>query len=135
MYCKKCGSLIPDDTLFCTNCNTFLELSTKRKASEEPGLPPIPPSFTRQIPTNELSRSKRKELKPPRSRGTGCLVFSLIFLLLCIGFVASLFISDKIKENSFFELTNTSATEASTTEPATALKTETEPQATESAKK
>ncbi len=130
MFCKKCGKEISNEALFCPNCNSILEIASKGKANEKSDLPPIPPSFTRPIPINELSRSRRKKLKPPHSRGTGCLVFSLLFLLLCIGFVASLFISDKIKEKSLGEPTTVSSTETSAAESTTVLKTEIAPQTT-----
>lgn len=130
MYCKKCGNEIPNDALFCPNCSSLSEIGARVK--ENSPLPPIPPSFTRPIPESDLSRSRRKKLKSPASRGTGCLVFSLVFLLLCIGFVASLFISDKIKEKSLAESVVSSKTETSVVESSSTLQTETKTETTAS---
>lgn len=127
MYCRKCGKQIPNDKLFCPDCSKESFSGVKERENSKTELPPVPPSFSRPIPQSDLPRSRRKESlhsdnskeKSNSSKGSGCLVLSLIFLVLCVAFVAGLFITDKVKEKSISESTTASTVSALSSESST----------------
>lgn len=77
MNCPKCGKALPDNAVFCSGCGNSVEPETETDKLAAM-LPPVPPSFSRAV-----SRSGRRPKERTGSKGTGCLVASLIFFIIC----------------------------------------------------
>lgn len=100
MYCKNCGSQIPDSSAFCPNCGTKNDASVQNSASAPIGstpnttnttpppaytVPPVPNMFAQQPVAPEPQKKKKKK---------GCLVVFLIVLaLFVLLFIGILFLS------------------------------------------
>ena len=124
MNCSKCGRALPDNAVFCSGCGSPVESETKTD-SPAATLPPVPPSFSRTV-----SRSGGRTKKKKGTKGTGCLVASLIFFIICAVITALLIFGPRASKGSFAPkdgtsavstLSQSSASESSKAEETTAL--------------
>ncbi len=124
MNCSKCGRALPDNAVFCSGCGSPVESETKTD-SPAATLPPVPPSFSRTV-----SRSGGRTKKRKGTKGTGCLVASLIFFIICAVITALLIFGPRASKGSFAPkdgtsavstLSQSSASESSKAEETTAL--------------
>lgn len=129
MNCSKCGRDLPDNAVFCSGCGSPVESETKTD-SPAATLPPVPPSFSRPVQSGERRRGRRTE---KGSKGTGCLVASLIFFIICAVITALLIFGSRASKDPFAPKDGTSAvstlsesctSESSKTEETTALPSE-----------
>ena len=124
MNCSKCGRALPDNAVFCSGCGSPVESETKTD-SPAATLPPVPPSFSRTV-----SRSGGRTKKRKGTKGTGCLVASLIFFIICAVITALLIFGPRASKGTFAPkdgtsavstLSQSSASESSKAEETTAL--------------
>ena len=124
MNCSKCGRALPDNAVFCSGCGSPVESETKTD-SPAATLPPVPPSFSRTV-----SRSGGRTKERKGTKGTGCLVASLIFFIICAVITALLIFGPRASKGSFAPkdgtsavstLSQSSASESSKAEETTAL--------------
>ena len=124
MNCSKCGRALPDNANFCPGCGTVCEPKAEKDPSADL-LPPVPPSFSRTV-----SRSGGRTKERKGTKGTGCLVASLIFFIICAVITALLIFGSRASKGSFAPkdgtsavstLSQSSASESSKAEETTAL--------------
>ena len=129
MNCSKCGRALPDNANFCPGCGTVCEPKAEKDPSADL-LPPVPPSFSRPVQSGERRRGRRTE---KGSKGTGCLVASLIFFIICAVITALLIFGSRASKDPFAPKDGTSAvstlsesctSESAKTEETTALPSE-----------
>ena len=126
MNCSKCGRALPDNANFCPGCGTVCEPKAEKDPSADL-LPPVPPSFSRPVQSGERRRGRRAE---KGSKGTGCLVISLIFFFLCAAITALLIFGSRTPKepsaptggaDAVSTLSESCTSESSKTEETTAL--------------
>lgn len=97
MNCSKCNRPTPDNANFCPSCGSVCGSETKKDSSAAL-LPPVPPSFSRPVRPDGRRRGRRAE---KGSKGTGCLVISLIFFFLCAAITALLIFGPRASKGLF----------------------------------
>ena len=75
MYCMKCGNQIPDDSTFCDNCGSSVEVPKEARGSAENTSPPKQPGYTVQPFTKE----------PKKKRSKAIIILSVITALSLVG--------------------------------------------------
>lgn len=66
MYCKKCGSKLPDESVFCTQCRARMKASVKSVAAKTAAVKEtavVKETEPEEKPISELGKSKAKKAK------------------------------------------------------------------------
>lgn len=99
MYCKKCGSQIPEAFAFCPNCGSQTGANVQNSASAPAGNTPNatsttpPPAYT-VPPVPNMYAQQPTALEPKKKKKKGCLVVFLIVLaLFVLLFIGIMFLS------------------------------------------
>lgn len=108
MYCKKCGSPIPDDSRFCNYCGTSVS-----PVVQQPAVPQSPmanqqapqnPMANQQVPQNPMANQQANPQPPvpkKKKKKTGLIILILVLVvLLAAGAVGAMFLLNRDKKDA-----------------------------------
>ena len=105
MYCKKCGSPIPDDSRFCNYCGTsvspVVQQPTVPQSSMANQQAPQNPMANQQVPQSQFFQQANPQPPVPKKKKkkTGLIILILVLVvLLAAGAVGAMFLLNRDKE-------------------------------------